>query len=261
MDWHEIANDVIYETKYALIYCPLTGTATAWNRKIDDRETTFGVSGRLYNNNIIPYDRETSTLWSQLADRGIRGNRIRRRPEVFAIMETTWATWQSLFPQSEAVTSATGYGRDYGRYPYGSYRQSKSVIFPLDRTDDRLHPKKRCYALTQDGKAVVYTLEKFSGEVRAYREQTQNGEVIVAGSEAADFIVGFLSKTTDNEQIKLELIKHKLPDLFRSEDGTLWDVFGYATEGPQAGKRLIPARGGMGYWMSWAAFHEEVILR
>lgn len=44
LDWHEIINDGIGGTKYAITYCPLTGSGISWNRTIDGVETTFGVS-------------------------------------------------------------------------------------------------------------------------------------------------------------------------------------------------------------------------
>ncbi|MFK7925860.1 MAG: DUF3179 domain-containing (seleno)protein, partial [Bacteroidia bacterium] len=34
LNWHEIVNDTIGGTAFSLIYCPLTGTAMAWNRVI-----------------------------------------------------------------------------------------------------------------------------------------------------------------------------------------------------------------------------------
>src|SRR3990172_4124896 len=66
LDWHEIINDDISGTKFTLTYCPLTGSGIAWNRVINGKETTFGVSGLLYNSNLIPYDRASNSNWSQM---------------------------------------------------------------------------------------------------------------------------------------------------------------------------------------------------
>ncbi|MEM6806653.1 MAG: DUF3179 domain-containing (seleno)protein, partial [Bacteroidota bacterium] len=67
LDWHEIVNDETNNFPHAIVYCPLTGSATGWERTIDGKKTTFGVSGLLYNTNIIPYDRETDSNWSQMS--------------------------------------------------------------------------------------------------------------------------------------------------------------------------------------------------
>ncbi|MEM8528113.1 MAG: DUF3179 domain-containing (seleno)protein [Bacteroidota bacterium] len=66
LDWHEIVNDQLEDLSLALNYCPLTGTAIGWKSKIDGKVTTFGVSGLLYNTNLMPYDRLTNSTWSQM---------------------------------------------------------------------------------------------------------------------------------------------------------------------------------------------------
>ncbi|MCD4731405.1 MAG: DUF3179 domain-containing protein [Bacteroidales bacterium] len=58
--WHyEIVNDVYQDHYVAVTYCPLTGSGIAWDRTINGKPTTFGVSGHLYNHNLVPYDRAT----------------------------------------------------------------------------------------------------------------------------------------------------------------------------------------------------------
>ncbi len=64
LDWHEIINDEIGNTAFALTYCPLTGSGIAVNRDVGGYVTTFGVSGLLYNSNLMPYDRLTRSYWS-----------------------------------------------------------------------------------------------------------------------------------------------------------------------------------------------------
>ena len=57
LDWHEIINDQLNDFSYAITYCPLTGTGIGWDRNVDGSELTFAVSGLIYNNNLIPFDR------------------------------------------------------------------------------------------------------------------------------------------------------------------------------------------------------------
>ncbi|MDZ7807260.1 MAG: DUF3179 domain-containing (seleno)protein [Gracilimonas sp.] len=61
LDWHEIVNENFGEESIALTYCPLTGTGIAFDRVIDNFETEFGVSGLLFRNNLIMYDRNTGS--------------------------------------------------------------------------------------------------------------------------------------------------------------------------------------------------------
>lgn len=66
MHWHEVVNDDVNDLKVAITYCPLTGTAIGWDRQLNKNViTTFGVSGFLFNTNLMPYNRRTNSLWSQ----------------------------------------------------------------------------------------------------------------------------------------------------------------------------------------------------
>ena len=56
LDWHEIINDNVDDNAVAITYCPLTGTGIAWDANINGINTTFGVSGLLYNSNLMPFD-------------------------------------------------------------------------------------------------------------------------------------------------------------------------------------------------------------
>ena len=70
---HEIVNDNIDDHFYCISYCPLTGTAIAWDREINGHVTEFGVSGHLYHNNLIAYDRRSNDYWSQMYTLNING--------------------------------------------------------------------------------------------------------------------------------------------------------------------------------------------
>jgi len=114
LDWHEIINDQIGESFYAVTYCPLTGSGIGWNRRIQDQVTTFGVSGLLYNSNLIPYDRATNSNWSQMSLQSVNGQNIGRKADLVSVIETTWKT---MYPESEVVTDQTGHSKPYGVYP------------------------------------------------------------------------------------------------------------------------------------------------
>ncbi|MBT5928092.1 MAG: DUF3179 domain-containing protein, partial [Verrucomicrobia bacterium] len=66
MLWHEVVNDTFGEEPVAVTYCPLCGTAVAFEAMIKDHKLTFGVSGLLFQSDVLMYDRQTESLWSQL---------------------------------------------------------------------------------------------------------------------------------------------------------------------------------------------------
>jgi len=145
LNWHEIVNDNFSESNesVSLSYCPLTGSSLLWQAFDESSDKTFGTSGLLYNTNLVLYDRETNSLWSQMLQQSINGNQISTRPIKLTAIETTWQTWKAMYPSSEILSEDTGFSRNYQRFLYGSYRSDNSVYFPVDNQDDRLHRKKR----------------------------------------------------------------------------------------------------------------------
>ena len=140
LDWHEIVNDEVSGDKITLSYCPLTGTAFGWKSSVGDNTfSDFGVSGLLYNNNLILYDRESGSYWSQLKLQCINGEYLSDRPEVINVVETTWKLWKEMFPNTKILSDDQGINRDYNVYPYGTYKEDdKVLLFPISKTDETI---------------------------------------------------------------------------------------------------------------------------
>ncbi len=60
MAWHEVCNDTLGGTAIAVTYSPLCDSAAVFERQVGGRELHFGVSGLLYNSNLLMYDRPAS---------------------------------------------------------------------------------------------------------------------------------------------------------------------------------------------------------
>jgi len=158
LDWHEIVNDELGGVPISVTYCPLTGTAKVWERTSSG---TYGVSGYVYNSNILAFDRETESFWMQLEATSVFGNRIGEKRTLIPFVETTWSTWQRMAPNPTVMTNNTGFERDYGEYPYGDYKTNDVVTYPLLYEDNRLPLKERVFCIIIDGKAKVYRLSDF----------------------------------------------------------------------------------------------------
>jgi len=160
LNWHEIVNDKVDSTYFSIIYCPLTGTATCWSGNQNNESTSFGVSGLLYNSNIIAYDRKTNNYWSQIKGEAIQGSQKGTIPEIFTVVETNWQKWREIYPRSKVLSTDTKYSRDYDRYPYGNYNEIDAdyLIFNVKYDDKRLPKKQRVFAVIEGGMARVYKL-------------------------------------------------------------------------------------------------------
>ncbi len=139
LNWHEIVNDVIAGQGYIVSYCPLCGTGMVFEV---DAGTTFGVSGLLYNSDMLLYDRQTQSLWSQIMKQAITGPRKGETLHLVAAEHTTWADWRSRHPQSLVLSRDTGYRIDYRRSPYGNYEKTRRLMFPVAERSRRYHPKE-----------------------------------------------------------------------------------------------------------------------
>ena len=258
LDWHEIVNDDINDHSLAVIYCPLTGTGIGWNRLINGTKTTFGVSGLLYNSNIIPYDRFTDSNWSQLMHLSVNGELIGRKAQTYYLIETSWETWKKLYPTSQILSLNTGFSRNYDRYPYGNYKTNNNLIFPVSNSDDRLHNKERVLAVFVNEKARVYRFESFGQDLSIVNDEFLSKKLLIAGSNNLNLMVAYHRELTDGTILTFEAVQNELPTILLDNEGTKWDVFGRAISGPREGENLKAVTQMMGYWFSFAAFYPEV---
>jgi hypothetical protein len=254
LDHHEIANHTIDGTSFTLTYCPLTGSGIAWDTSDFTVDSTFGVSGLLYNSNLIPYDRQTDSNWSQMLMLCVNGELIGQEPQQIHLVETTWETWKRLYPESMLMSNETGFNRNYKSFPYGSYKTDDRLIFPVSNEDDRLHKKERVHGVIVDETTKVYPLFSFGNSVSVVNDVVNGKSLIVAGSTDLNFAVSF-ERDFDGTTLKFIPVQDELPVIMMDTDGTRWDIFGNAVSGPGKGMKLTPTKSFIAYWFAWAAFY------
>lgn len=167
LNWHEVINDIVGGDPILITFCPLCGTSIGFERTINVNgpkvDSTFGVSGKLLNSNLVMYDRKTETLWQQLGGEAIVGELVGQKLTPFAVDTLLWGDWKNLHPDTQVLSQETGHSRDYSSYPYGSYEQDTSVYFPAEGTSDtRLHPKQIVWGIEVNGKFKAYDDKKLS---------------------------------------------------------------------------------------------------
>lgn len=254
LDWHEIVNDEVNGVPIAITYCPLTGTGIGWDRNVNGSTTTFGVSGLLYNSNLIPYDRNSDSNWSQMANECVNGDLIETQIETHLLVETSWKSWKELYPNSMVLTTNTGASRSYGTYPYGSYRTNSNLNFPISISDDRLHEKERVLGVIIDGKAKVYQFDEFEGDdISIVQDEFLGQKIVVVGSENKNFMVAF-----ESSELNFSPLQNELPAVMEDQDGNKYNIFGEVIEGNNLGEKLNAPTSYIGYWFSWGTFYSGV---
>ena len=257
LDYHEIANDDIDDNLFAITYCPLTGTATNWNRRVEGLITTFGVSGLLFNSNLMPYDRGTESLWSQMRLDCVNGTLLGSNIPVFHTVETTWHSWKKMYPNTKVMSTNTGYNRNYEVYPYSNgsqdYREVDFLVFPVKNIDNRLHTKERVLGLINNEDSRAYRFELFTEGISVVEDVVGGEKVAIIGSKDDNFMIAFFV----DDQILEPL--GKLKDGFvKDQNENIYDPFGYIISGPNMGERLKPTNAYIGYWFSWPAFYPDI---
>ncbi len=263
LDWHEIVNDEIGNKAVSIVYCPLTGTGMCWNRTLDGEITEFGVSGLLFRNNLIAYDRGTDSNWSQMQLRSVNGRHIGRDIEIYQVVETTWETWKKLYPESMVHTRNTGHQRNYSAYTYGSdYSTNHNrILFPVKNQDNRLQNKERVHgilgSLTPDDRRLVkvYPIDDFGDGITLVKDEFDTDNYLITGSREFNFAAAFKRiPGSSTAGLEFEAVQDELPVIMQDSEGNKWDIFGRAVEGPKTGEQLVPARSYTGYWFAWADF-------
>jgi hypothetical protein len=260
LDRHEIVNDSSDDLLFSVIYCPLTGTGTGWNRRVLGTITTFGVSGLLYNSNVIPYDRETGSNWSQIMLMAINGPLKGTKAETFNLFETTWATWKGMYPETLVLSENTGYNRNYRISAYGDYKTNSAVLYPVNNTDDRLDGKERVLGVFADDKHKAYSIKEFNSSISLIHDTFNGKDLVIAGSQEKNFIVAFTRDAGNGRTLQFTAVENSMPVIMQDSEGTLYDVFGQAVDGPGKGLHLSTITQFMGYWFAWAAFYPEIEL-
>ncbi len=254
LDWHEIVNDRVDDFAFALTYCPLTGTASNWNRTINGKETTFGVSGLLYNSNLIPYDRETDSNWSQMRLDCVNGENQGDSVETSPVFETTWEQAKKI-DNIEVLSTETGFSRNYGNYPYGDYRTNhNNLIFPLSNTDNRKKTKDRVLGVLEFGVPKIYGFDNFLSETDEIIIDTYRGKnIMVVGNKAKNYITAFYP----TEGRAFDPLMNEFPYIVQDDLGNQYDIFGRSR---LTDDRLEQPEQFIGYWFSWAAFYPNLLI-
>ena len=308
LTWHEIVNDTLGDVPVAVTFCPLCNSALAFDRRVplDEEalesvqnlnpeaevasleptfidayaaqvgevevsrglEVTFGVSGLLYNSNLLMFDSEASTLWSQILGEGNVGTltdtELLRLPAQIVSFEQA----REAFPDAPVLSQDTGYRRRYGQNPYVGYDAVGSPAFLFRGvTDGRLTPKERVVSVVQGEETAAYPFEILSQEhvindelngtplTVFWQEGTASALDTQGIAEGQDVgAVGVFDRRLGDRELTFEWREGAFVD---SETNSTWNLLGEAVAGELSGEQLSPIVHDNTLWFAWAAFKPE----
>ena len=257
---HEIVNDLIGDTWITVSFCPLTGSGLAFDPHVGADRLNVGVSGLLFANNLVLYDRFSERVYGpqlgvEAMCEGFGGESLSLMP----VQEMSWGRWKELHPDTKVIPSDLGFNRNYRFYPYGAYDNidNPGVLYPMP-LDDTRQIKERVLAI-RDGTAgrgypfgelaaigdVAVLNEMVSGVPTAIFYEARDGETALA----FDARVGAQTLTFDADPSGVWIDQ---------ETGSTWQINGEATAGPLVGERLqTRADAYTLFWFAWRHFQPD----
>lgn len=176
MNYHEIVNDRFGKESVAITYSPLCANAMAFSAQLNGKRQTFGVSGLLYNNNLLFYDWETESLWSQLLGKAVTGPASGKKLLQVPTQTTTWGAWKKRHPNTRVLSPNTGFHRNYDLDPYSLYADNTSkTMFPVEYRDKKLRLKEKVVGVRIGREYRAYPLALLTNATRTPIQDKLNG--------------------------------------------------------------------------------------
>jgi len=253
LNHHEIVNDRIGDTAFAVSWCPLANLAVVYDRAIDGKEYLFGVSGKLLKNTLVMFDYETDSLWpivyGESVDGSLAGRKLKNIP---GYQKVPWMAWRELHPDT-LVLSYHG-SRTVGYDVYGDYHKNNETgIYPAKNLDARLgiktnvigievNDKHKAYPFSLFNKTALIT-DKFQGMNLLVYRNNDTGAVKVYDRQVGGVVIDFDTDVNDTR----DSVTH-----------TTWDLEnGIGIKGNKKDKTLRPVNFLAVYWFVWADYFPD----
>ena len=163
--WHEVVDDTLGDQPIVVTYNPLCDSAAVFDRRVAGETLDFGVSGLLYNSNLLLYDRRPGatgeSLWSQLQFRAIAGPAAERDEALTLVLAVVvhWSDWRARYPDTTVLAPDPERMAVY-QNTYDPYFGSETLRFPVDPIPPADGPplKTRVLAVRVGGDWHVFAL-------------------------------------------------------------------------------------------------------
>ena len=126
---------------------------------MNGRILTFGVSGLLYQDNLLMYDHKTESLWNQLPFQAQTGPQFKTRLDWLPSQQLRYSRWRERFPNGVVLSDDTGYNRDYTRDAYAWVPGYDGTLTDVPTLRDELPIKEWIFGIIINGVARAYPLD------------------------------------------------------------------------------------------------------
>lgn len=151
LSWHECVNDTIEGKPIAVTYCPLCDSSAVFERMVEGEVLEFGISGLLYQSNMLLFDRrddpQEESLWSQLMGEAVAGPKTGTELKCLPFQLMSWEAWKELYPGTSVLTIYTGHSRCYDINSYEDYFNSERLVYPINHHSEQFEKKEQILGL------------------------------------------------------------------------------------------------------------------
>lgn len=251
LNGHEIVNDRLGEAPIAVTWCPLCFTGVVYSRRVEGRTLSFGVSGMLWRENLVMYDRETGSWWAQASGAAIEGSLKGTRLVQLPATMMTWREWLTRHPATLILSKTTLQGSEGLSDVYADYHPSASLgVTGRTRVRDAVDPKTRVAGFRLDDRPFAVKLDALASGQAVVTGVTGEALVIAATRDRAGarvFRAGSHVFTVQRASGETRLVD--------AATKSIWDpVEGRAVSGPLRGTSLPEIPSNLSYWFAWRAF-------
>ncbi len=233
----EVLNDQQASLSFAVTYCPITKSAYVIKRNINDRIHTFSASGILYKDNLVFYDLETESLWSQMLFKSINGKYLHKTVQTVNSIETNWGTIKNHFSKVKIFN---------GVYNTSSFKK----IDPDDNNglgEQIYNDDERVFGVLNF--SIVYT-KSYKDIKQDITIENYNNFIFISSSKY-NFIAGY------NNLGKIFIpVKNNFPLIMKDQTGIRYDIFGHPVSNNQAPKLTSTYSYGA-FWWAWTDFYNN----
>jgi hypothetical protein len=218
-------------------------------RRVGQQLLTFGVSGMLFRDGLVMYDRETDTLWTHVDGRAVRGKLSGQVLEIVPSIHATWKEWKTLYPQSVILKKQGEF-----RTPYHQYnRDNRMGILGRRLRDERVRGKERIVGVRSADGATAF-VEK---DVRAAKlVEAQVGSLpVVLVAPGKDLPVVAFERRVAGRVLSFRLADDSPTVILDRETGSRWSLSnGEALAGSLKGTKLVRAPAYPAFWFGWQSY-------
>ena len=218
-------------------------------REVEEQTLTFGVSGMLYKDALIMFDRETESLWTQVDGLAILGPLGGRQLRALPAIHATWRQWKTLYPESQVLRKTA-----ITPSAYTAYNGNRELgILGRRNEDSRLGGKERILGVVNDGTSIAFPVDDVR---RAGLVQVEVGaQPIVLFAASDDLPVFAYDRRITGRTLSFEMLNDDAVYVRDLETDTQWDIRnGVGISGPLAGQQMERVAAHSAFWFGWRGF-------